>query len=87
LGGGRVRCGDRGGNAYDAGFAVEHPPEDWLFKARSGNGVVDVLHRINGVRVEPATLECAEGVVRARRRFFSGPARQEEPQRAATVRR
>lgn len=52
----------------DAGFAVEYPPEDWLFKARSGtgvgkgvgNGVVDVLHRINGVRVEPASLGCAE---------------------------
>jgi hypothetical protein len=34
----------------DAGFAVEHPPEDWLFKARTGNTVVDVLHRVNGVR-------------------------------------
>jgi hypothetical protein len=44
----------------DAGFAVEHPPEDWLFKARTGNTVVDVLHRVNGVPVEPATLDCAE---------------------------
>lgn len=44
----------------DAGFAVEHPPEDWLFKARTGDTVVDVLHRINGERVEPAMLECAE---------------------------
>jgi hypothetical protein len=43
-----------------AGFDVERPPEDWLFKARAGDGVVDVLHRVNGVRVEPATLECAE---------------------------
>lgn len=43
-----------------AGFAVEHPPEDWLFKARIGEGVVDVLHRIDGVRVEAATLACAE---------------------------
>ena len=43
-----------------AGFAVEHPPEDWLFKARTGDTVVDVLHRINGDRVEPATLERAE---------------------------
>jgi hypothetical protein len=47
-----------------AGFSVEHPPEDWLFKARlkthSGDAVVDVLHRINGVVVEPATLDCAE---------------------------
>ena len=44
----------------DAGFAVQHPPEDWLFKARTGDTVVDILHRINGVRVEPATLDCAE---------------------------
>ncbi len=44
----------------DAGFAVEHPPEDWLFKAPTGDTVVDVLHRLNGVRVEPATLDCAE---------------------------
>lgn len=44
----------------DAGFAVEHPPEDWLFKARTGDTVVDILHRINGERVEAATLDCAE---------------------------
>lgn len=43
-----------------AGFDVEHPPEDWLFKARCGDGVVDVLHRVNGVRVDRATLDCAE---------------------------
>ncbi|BBZ74025.1 nucleotidyltransferase [Mycobacterium paraseoulense] len=44
----------------NAGFAVERPPEDWLFKARTGDTVVDVLHRLNGVRVEPSTLDCAE---------------------------
>lgn len=44
----------------DAGFTVEHPPEDWLFKARIGDTVVDVLHRINGVRVEPDMLDRAE---------------------------
>jgi hypothetical protein len=47
-----------------AGFSVEHPPEDWLFKAllktHSGDTVVDVLHGINGVSVEPAALDCAE---------------------------
>jgi len=42
------------------GFRIEHPPEDWLFKACSGDTVVDVLHRVNGVIVEPATLDCAE---------------------------
>jgi hypothetical protein len=44
----------------DAGFVIERPPEDWLFKARIGETVVDVLHRINGTRVESATLDCAE---------------------------
>jgi nucleotidyltransferase DUF2204 len=44
----------------DAGFAVEHPPEDWLFKARTGDTVVDILHRLNGVPVDTATLDCAE---------------------------
>ncbi|MEB3982126.1 nucleotidyltransferase [Mycobacterium sp. 663a-19] len=44
----------------DAGFAVEHPPEDWLFKARVDDTVVDILHRLNGVPVGPATLDCAE---------------------------
>lgn len=43
-----------------AGFAVERPPEDWLFKARTRDTVVDVLHRLNGVRVETPTLDCAE---------------------------
>jgi hypothetical protein len=44
----------------EAGFVIEHPPEDWLFKARNGDTVVDVLHRINGERVEQATLDRAE---------------------------
>ena len=43
-----------------AGFHIERTPEDWLFKARTGDTVVDILHRINGVRLEPATLDCAE---------------------------
>lgn len=42
------------------GFRIAHPPEDWLFKACSGDTVVDVLHRVNGVIVEPPTLECVE---------------------------
>lgn len=44
----------------DAGFRVEYPPEDWLFKARCGDTVVDVLHRINGVPVQATNLDCAE---------------------------
>jgi hypothetical protein len=44
----------------DAGFAIEHPPEYWLFKARIGDTVVDVLHRVNRVPVQATTLDCAE---------------------------
>ncbi|OBK11087.1 nucleotidyltransferase family protein [Mycobacterium asiaticum] len=43
-----------------AGFTVERPPEDWLFKACAGEAVVDVLHRVNGRIVEASTLACAE---------------------------
>lgn len=44
----------------NAGFAIERPPEDWLFKARVGSVLVDVLHRVNGVPVDAATLDRAE---------------------------
>lgn len=44
----------------NAGFAIERPPEDWLFKARTGDTLVDVLHRINGVPVDAETLDQAE---------------------------
>lgn len=44
----------------NAGFAIERPPEDWLFKARTGDTLVDVLHRINGVPVDAAALDQAE---------------------------
>lgn len=39
---------------------IARPPEDWLFKAHFGETMVDVLHRVNGVRVTPETLSCAE---------------------------
>jgi len=35
-----------------AGFEIERPPEDWLFKAHLGGAMVDVLHRINTVPVD-----------------------------------
>lgn len=44
----------------NAGFAIERPPEDWLFKARTGDTLVDVLHRINGDPVDAETLDQAE---------------------------
>lgn len=43
-----------------AGFEIERPPEDWLFKARTGDMLVDVLHRLNGVPVDAQTLDRAE---------------------------
>jgi len=35
-----------------AGFRIERPPEDWLFKAYRGGAMVDVLHQLQGVAVE-----------------------------------
>jgi len=44
-----------------AGFNVERTPEDWLFKACVGDDfVIDVLHRLNGVPVEPEAIAIAE---------------------------
>lgn len=42
-----------------AGFEIERPPEDWLFKAHTGGVVVDVLHRLNGEPVAEATVASA----------------------------
>ena len=46
----------------EAGFRIDRPPEDWLFKACTGDVVVDVLHRLNGVPVEPSTIRGADEV-------------------------
>ncbi|HEY9305930.1 MAG TPA: hypothetical protein VIO95_16705 [Mycobacterium sp.] len=43
-----------------AGFSIDRPPEDWLFKACSDDAVVDVLHRINGVPVDAVLIDSAE---------------------------
>jgi hypothetical protein len=43
----------------EAGFRIDRPPEDWLFKACTGGVVVDVLHRLNGVPVEVSTIRGA----------------------------
>jgi len=40
----------------DAGFKVTRPPEEWLFKAGLDDVEVDVLHRINGVPVDPEMI-------------------------------
>jgi hypothetical protein len=44
----------------DAGFTIERPVEDWLFKAYIDGALVDVLHRHNGVPVDAAMLDAAE---------------------------
>jgi hypothetical protein len=43
-----------------AGFSIDRPPEDWLFKACADDAVVDVLHRINGVPVDTKLLDSAQ---------------------------
>ena len=43
-----------------AGFRIERPPEDWLFKAHLDGAMVDVLHRLNGDPVDQQLLERAE---------------------------
>jgi hypothetical protein len=56
-----------------AGFDIDRPVEDWLLKARAGEVVIDVLHRLNGVPVETATLAAAEeeGVLALRIKVLS----------------
>lgn len=44
----------------NAGFTIERPPEDWLFKARIADTLVDILHRLNGIPVDADTLDHAE---------------------------
>lgn len=43
-----------------AGLAVEHPPEDWLFKVFDGEAMVDLIHRMNAEPVRHEVLERAE---------------------------
>ena len=43
-----------------AGFRIERPPEDWLFKAYLGEAMVDVLHRLQGDPVSRELLDRAE---------------------------
>lgn len=44
----------------EAGFRIERTPEDWLFKAFADNVLVDVLHRLNGVAVQPSDIAAAD---------------------------
>ena len=42
-----------------AGFEIERPPEDWLFKAYLDGELVDVLHKLSGVEVDQALIDSA----------------------------
>jgi hypothetical protein len=41
----------------DAGFGIDRPHEDWLFKAHYEGVFVDVLHRLNGRPIEAELLK------------------------------
>jgi hypothetical protein len=43
-----------------AGFDIERPAEDWLFKAHLGEATVDVLHHINGTPADTEMLARAQ---------------------------
>jgi hypothetical protein len=43
----------------EAGFEIDRPPEDWLFKGCLDDATVDVLHRIVGVPVDEDLLDRA----------------------------
>ena len=42
-----------------AGFEIERPPEDWLFKSWLGESLVDVLHRLRGIPVTDELIQTA----------------------------
>jgi hypothetical protein len=44
----------------EAGFRIERPPEDWLFKAWWGESLVDVLHKLRGLTVTPDLIASAD---------------------------
>ncbi|HET9873487.1 MAG TPA: nucleotidyltransferase [Propionibacteriaceae bacterium] len=43
-----------------AGFRIERPPEDWLFKAYADEALVDVLHRLQGDPVDQNLIDTAQ---------------------------
>jgi hypothetical protein len=45
-----------------AGFVIERPPEDWLFKAWLGDSLVDVLHKLRGIPVTEELVNTADEV-------------------------
>jgi hypothetical protein len=46
----------------EAGFTVERPPEDWLFKAWWEDSLVDVLHKLRGLTVTRDLVASADEI-------------------------
>jgi Nucleotidyl transferase of unknown function (DUF2204) len=46
----------------EAGFRIERPPEDWLFKAWWQDSLVDVLHKLRGITVDRDLIDSADEV-------------------------
>jgi hypothetical protein len=46
----------------DAGFKVEHPPEDWLFKVYTDDSMVDVIFRDSGFPAERDVVREADEI-------------------------
>jgi hypothetical protein len=46
----------------EAGFRIERPPEDWLFKAWWGDTLVDVLHKLRGITVTRELVDSADEI-------------------------
>ena len=44
----------------EAGFRIERPPEDWLFKAWWSDSLVDVLHKLRGITVTQELVAAAD---------------------------
>ena len=46
----------------EAGFRIERPPEDWLFKAWWSENLVDVLHKLRGITVTRDLVSAADEI-------------------------
>ena len=46
----------------EAGFRIERPPEDWLFKAWWEDTLVDVLHKLRGITVTRELVDSADEI-------------------------
>ena len=52
----------RDSSLTEAGFRIERPPEDWLFKAWWSDSLVDVLHKLRGITVTRELVATADEI-------------------------